>query len=256
MEAAELERLAQGVAAREQALAQREEELETRAKTLKKTQLHADELLDELTARARELAEHQHDLDERERLLEEEEREMSRADEAAVVGKALISAQRAADLLQAEAAQEAETTITAAQIEAKAIVARAQHTREMADRERAQVNELLAELRAALGETISKWNSLAPYTLDGDEHEHADEDGDWGRRRSRRTPSRIPSKRISMATFTFEPAAVTPTHQTSLHPRPRVGRLPSQARAQHLLGGILCKETPPRSGNADRHRNH
>ena len=176
LEAAELERLARVVAERERALAEREAELEALARRIDDTHVRADERLAEVESQARELGEHRRELEERERLLEKAEQERSQVDEA-IVGKALISAQRVADLLQAEAAQEAGTTVAAARIEAEAMVARAQHTRELADRDRAQVNELLTQLRAAVEEAVAKLNSLAPDVLDDNRQEGGQDRG-------------------------------------------------------------------------------
>jgi hypothetical protein len=159
---------------RERALAEREVAL---WKRVEETRLQADERLAEVESQLLELERRQQELDQRERLLDEMTRERSQALEAAVVEKALFSAQRSADLLQAEAVQEAETTVLAATIEARAIVARTRHAREMADRDRADFNENLTKLRAALEASIARLDSLAPDALNPDQHKRAWEQG-------------------------------------------------------------------------------
>ena len=146
LQAAELERLARGVAERELALAESEAEMEALAKKIEETRLQADERLAELEGQERELRERRRELEERESLLE-------------------------------EAAQEAETKVAAARIEAKAIVARAEHACALVNRDRAEVSEVLKQLRAALEEAFAKWNSLAHFAVDGDGHESAQNHG-------------------------------------------------------------------------------
>jgi transcriptional regulator with XRE-family HTH domain len=171
LEAEELERLARGVGEREQALAEREVELQELGERLQEARRQADARLADAERKLLELERRRQELANREQSLEDAERERSQTDEAAVVGKALISAQRAADLLQAEAAQETETILAAARIEAKAIEARAQRAGELADRDRADADELVTQLREALGDTIARWNSLVPHALDIDAQE-------------------------------------------------------------------------------------
>lgn len=177
LEAANLERLALEVADRERALAERDAELQALGRRLEETRGQADKRLAEAERQLLELERRRQELEERERLLEEATRERLQTDEAAVIGEALISAQRTANLLQAEAVQEAETTVAAARIEAKAIVTTAEHTRDLADRDRAEADELLTQLRAALEETVARWNSLAPYASDVSRQERGQDQG-------------------------------------------------------------------------------
>ncbi len=144
---------------------------------LEETRRQADERLAEAERQLLELERHRQELAERERLLAEAERERSESDEAAVVGKVLISAQRAADLLQAEAEQTAEKRVAAARTEARAIVAKARRARELADRDRAEAADLLTQIRAALAETVARWDSLAPYALDVDRQQRGQDRG-------------------------------------------------------------------------------
>ncbi len=137
---------------------------------LEETRRETDEPLPEAERQLLELERRRQELAERER---------SQADEAAVVAKVLISAQRAADLLQADAEQEAEERVAAARKEAKAIVAKARRTRELADRDRAEAADLLMQIRVALGETAARWNSLAPGALDVD-RKRREQDRDAG----------------------------------------------------------------------------